>query len=107
MSATSNPSALTSAPDSTWCDAEILARRGMMDDVERYQSTMAIFDLESRFLLKEICRDIRSKNREMTAIVAGIIDKGQRQGYFRNVESPRIIALAILGMGGWAHRRFR
>jgi hypothetical protein len=55
------PAALISAPDSTWCDAEVVARR----------------------------------------------DKGQRQGYIRNVESPRIIALAILGMDSWAHRWFR
>ncbi|MBX6376972.1 MAG: TetR family transcriptional regulator [Clostridia bacterium] len=75
--------------------------------VEKYKASMAIFFRERRFLSEEAFQEIKRKRDEFEGIVVDIIERGIRDGEFRPVPSPRLLAFGIIGMCAWAYQWFQ
>ncbi|WP_052668428.1 hypothetical protein [Nitriliruptor alkaliphilus] len=69
-------------------------------------TSVRVFYRERRFLSPETFEAIREKRDRFERLVTETIERGMSEGSLVAVESPRLIAFAIMGMCAWAHEWF-
>jgi AcrR family transcriptional regulator len=74
--------------------------------VDRHHAMARIFDQEWRHVEGAGFEEIRRDRDRIAEIVTEQIQRGVDAGDFVPTDAPNILALAVIGMCGWAHRWF-
>lgn len=76
-------------------------------NAEVYQQHLTIFFEQRRFLSDVRFAQVKAKRDEFEQRVVEIIETGISSGEFRAVESARVLAFGIIGMGAWTYHWYR
>jgi len=81
--------------------------RSLLQGVSLSGPRVTIFEQEWRHLTKDEFANVRRKREELASIITAEVQRGIDEGAFRPVGSAKMIAFALFGMSGWAHRWYR
>jgi AcrR family transcriptional regulator len=81
--------------------------RSFLYGVQQHHALTRIFDQEWRHVEGEGFEEIRGKRDRIAEIVTEQFERGMASGVFERNEAPHVLALAVIGMCGWAHRWFQ
>ena len=71
----------------------------LIEPMAIFSEEMTVFLSERRFLPDEMFADVIRRREEYEDFFVKVIDDGMREGVFRKIGPPRIVAFGILGMG--------
>ncbi|MFF0492578.1 TetR/AcrR family transcriptional regulator [Nocardia sp. NPDC004068] len=87
--------------------ADVTLRRliaeALLEPMSIYKSEITVFLQERRFLSGAVFAEIQHKRDEFEHCFVDVIDRGMKDGIFRRVGPPRLVAFGIIGMGAWTH----
>ncbi|MBF6245657.1 TetR family transcriptional regulator [Nocardia elegans] len=87
--------------------ADVTLRRliaeALLEPMSIYKSEITVFLQERRFLSGDVFAEIQQKRDEFEHCFVDVIDRGMKEGVFRRVGPPRLVAFGIIGMGAWTH----
>jgi TetR/AcrR family transcriptional regulator, cholesterol catabolism regulator len=81
--------------------------RALLESTARYMANVTIFYQERRHLSGARFKAIKRKRDEFDRLFREVIDRGVRDGVFRDDLDSRIVGLGILGMCAWVHQWYR
>jgi TetR/AcrR family transcriptional regulator, cholesterol catabolism regulator len=79
----------------------------LTESVELFREEITIFFRERYHLSDEVFADVRRKRDQLEQLVETVIIEGIAAGELRTVDSPRILAFGIIGIGAWSYQWFR
>lgn len=75
----------------------------LMEPLGLYKSEISVFLHEQKFLSEEAFEEIRVKRDEFESCVVQIIERGIKDGTFKPLGPPRLLAFGVIGMCAWSH----
>lgn len=75
----------------------------LMEPLGRYKSEISVFLHEQQFLSEEAFEEVRAKRDEFESCVVQVIERGVKEGVFKDLGSPRLVAFGVIGMCAWSH----
>ena len=79
----------------------------LFDTIEHHRGEITVFVREHRFLSEDAMARVRPKRDELAEILTNVIVRGNREGEFREVVAPELLAFGIFGMCAWATEWYR
>lgn len=87
--------------------ADVMLRRlvaeALLQPMLIYKSEITVFIQERRFMTSEIFEEVRGKRDRFERYFVDVIERGMRDGVFREVGPARLVAFGIIGMGAWSY----
>jgi AcrR family transcriptional regulator len=75
----------------------------LLEPLGIYRREISVFVQEYRFLEGEIFAEIKAKRDQFERCFVEVVERGMRDGVFREIGPPRIVAFGVIGMGAWTH----
>ncbi|WP_449282519.1 TetR family transcriptional regulator [Leucobacter sp.] len=75
----------------------------LMEPMGRYKSEITIYLHEQRFLAEDAFQQVRAKRDEFAGYVVGLVERGVKEGVFKDRGPVRVVAFGIIGMVAWTH----
>lgn len=75
----------------------------LLEPMGRYKSEITIYLHEQRFLAEKSFQEIRVKRDQFANYVVELVERGVREGLFRDLGPARVVAFGIIGMAAWTH----
>lgn len=74
---------------------------------EEFREEITIFFRERQYLTGKVFAEIRRKRSEIERLTIDTLERGIANGEFHPLQSTRIVAFGIIGMGAWMYQWYR
>lgn len=82
---------------------EAMVTEVLMEPLGLYKSEISVYLQEQRFFSEAAFEEIRAKRDEFESCVVQVVERGIKDGVFKDLGSPRLIAFGVIGMCAWSH----
>ncbi|WP_207944897.1 TetR/AcrR family transcriptional regulator [Actinomadura rubrisoli] len=80
-----------------------LVTEALLQPMSIYKSEITVFIQERRYMTGEIFEDVQRKRDRFEHYFVEVIERGMREGVFREVGPPLLVAFGLIGMGAWTY----